>query len=796
MKYRLLALFFAMVLIVPSMAAQPAPVRFGIDPKADSLAFRQMRAKMAKIRKHRPTVALVLSGGGAKGACHVGVIRYLEEIGMPIDLVVGTSVGGLMGGFLALGYNADEIEEMIHNIDWSLALSDRIPREYISYYENKYREKFLLSIPFYYAKEDRNSPVSRYDDIHFSADKGDVSSFVRDNLLGSLPSGMVYGQNVNNIFNSVSVGYQDSLNFFKLPIPYACVATEMVTSQAKIWHSGHISTALRSTMSIPGLFTPVRTEGMVLVDGGMRNNYPTDLARTMGADYIIGVDLSSGYKNYSSLNNLGDIIGQGIDMLGRSSYEKNVSIVDVSIKPDVDGYGMMSFERAAIDTLMQRGYMAAIEQAGELAYLKAKVGKDTLRLQAPKAVDITHQKVMISSVTIEGVTDRESRYLMGKLEIPKDFMMDRSDIEAAVATIYGTKSFDYVTFSLEGKEEPYRLVFNCKKGPVHQIGVGVRFDTEEIIAAAVNLGFNVHRLQGHSLELTGKLGSNPGFQAVYGYAAEGGSSVKVSTGIHHTTRNLFTMGNDSFNIDYTRWTNKLYRTNMSWSRFNVEYGVRHDFFKVGSMMTDGGTVSDDDLNNQRNHYVSLFVDMLAETFDDGYFPTRGLRMGLSYGWTFASFPTKKNNFHAIKADFKWAIPLGGNFTFLPMLRGRMLLGEDIPLPFMNVMGGIMDGRYMEQQFSFIGVNNCVTKPSILAIAGSEFRYKIYRNNYLSAIVNVAGATDEPRNVSNWNTDQMTCDLGVGLQYGYDTVVGPLFATLHWSSVSRTIGAYLGLGFYF
>ena len=796
MKHRLLAFIFALVLMAPSLVAQHGPMKFGIDPKEDSLAYGKMRARMADIRKRRPTVALVLSGGGAKGACHVGVMRYLESIGMPVDLVLGTSVGGLMGGFMALGYNADEIEDMIYNIDWGQAFSDKVPREYISYYENKYMEKYLLSIPFFYAKEDLDRHSSRYEGIHLSADKGDASSFVRDNLLGSLPSGLVYGQNVNNIFNSVSVGYQDSLDFFQLPIPFACVATEMVTSQAKVWHGGRISTALRSTMSIPGLFTPVRTEGMVLVDGGMRNNYPADLAREMGADYIIGVDLSSGYKNYNTLHNLGDIIGQGIDMLGRASYESNLALVDVSIKPNVDGYGMLSFDKAALDTLLQRGYLAAIEQAGELAVLKAKVGSDSLTLQGPKAIDITHRKVRIASMEIEGVTDWESRFLMGKLQVPEDFMMDRQDIEAAVATIYGTKAFDYVTFSLEGKEEPFNLKFHCKKGPIHQLGVGLRIDTEEIIAVAVNLGFNVHRLQGHSFELTAKLGSNPGFLATYGYAIERGSSFKFSSGIRHADRNLFTMGTGNFNINYTSWTNKAYLTNIRWSRFNVEYGIRHDYFKVGSLMTDSKHTGGYDMDRLYNSYLSLFADLEAETFDDGYFPTKGFRAGIDYSWSFTSFPYKQDKFHAIMGDIKWALPLGGRFTFLPMLRGRLLLGDDIPLPFMNVMGGLMDGRYMEQQFSFIGVNNAVTMGSLLTIASAELRFRLFRNNFLSAIVNGATSAYDIKDVAEWRPENMTNDIGVGLQYGYDTAVGPLIATVHWSKEARSVGAYLGIGFYF
>ena len=142
--------------------------------------------------------------------------------------------------------------------------------------------------------------------MHWGAGKGeDPANLVRDNLLGSLPSGFATGQNVNNIFSSLTVGYQDYMDFMDLPIPFVCVATEMVTAKPKIWYEGKLNTALRSTMSIPGVFAPVKVDGMVLVDGGMRDNYPTDLAKEMGADIIIGVDLSSGFRDYSRLNNLG-----------------------------------------------------------------------------------------------------------------------------------------------------------------------------------------------------------------------------------------------------------------------------------------------------------------------------------------------------------------------------------------------------------------------------------------------------------------------------------------------------------
>ncbi|MBR4756218.1 MAG: patatin-like phospholipase family protein, partial [Bacteroidales bacterium] len=276
----------AIIVAASPVRAQMSHARIDELNESRDLRADVIRKKMDRIRatRKRPTVALVLSGGGAKGAAHVGVIEYLESIGMPIDMVMGTSMGGLVGGIYALGFDAAHLDSLIRDIDWDMALSDKVPRDYLSYSTIKYKEKYVLSFPFFYnrddfrkQREDELQYPHRSDDIHFGADGNDASSLVKDNLMGSLPSGMVYGQNVNNIFSAVSVGYQDEIDFYEdLPIPFLCVATDLVTGTAKIWTKGKLTTALRSTMSIPGLFTPVKVDGMVLVDGGMRNNFPTD----------------------------------------------------------------------------------------------------------------------------------------------------------------------------------------------------------------------------------------------------------------------------------------------------------------------------------------------------------------------------------------------------------------------------------------------------------------------------------------------------------------------------------------
>ena len=783
--------------------AQSAHARLDAINETRDLRVDVIRRKMDQVRnrKHRPTVALVLSGGGAKGAAHVGVLEYLESIGMPVDLVMGTSMGGLVGGLYALGYDSGHLDSLIRSIDWDMALSDKVPRDYLSFSTIKYKEKYVLSFPFYYKwddyiqeKSDELQYPHRSEDIHFGADQDDASSLVKDNLMGSLPSGMVYGQNVNNIFSSLSVGYQDEIDFYEdLPIPFLCVATDLVTGTAKIWTKGKLNTALRSTMSIPGLFTPVKVDGMVLVDGGMRNNFPTDLAKKCGADIVIGVNLSLGYKGYSEINNLGDVIGTSIDMMGRTSFEANQFIADVTLKPDLHEYNMLSFDTKSIDVIIQRGFEAAVAAAGQLDSLKAIIGKDTKSLNAECADDIRIEKVMVSGVEITGVSDKESAYLQNKIKVAAGTRMGSKEIEDAVATIFGTNAFDYVNYELLGDDEPYRLRFNCKKGPISKVGVGARFDTEEVVAVLVNIGWGVQKLQGASLDFTGKVGTNPAANLVYSYVAPRGMTVNAAAGLRYTDRNTFSIGDNNFRINFMNVREEVFLSNIKWSKFFMKAGVRNDYFDVGSIMAEevyGRT----DVNQLRNNYLSLFLNGRNESLNDGYVPTKGHSIGLSYSWLFGGFPTRFNNLHIFQFDAKKVLG-GEDIAIIPSINARALVGKSVPVTYTNTMGGSLAGRYLEQQIPFIGINNAAAMSKILGIARADIRLKLSPNNYLTAIYNYAVTSDSLEGFAKWK-DSVIDYHGIGLQYTYNSIVGPLSFNLHWSDYTDKVGAYVSLGFDF
>ena len=221
-----------------------------------------------------PKVGLVLSGGGAKGAAHIGVIKYIEEAGIPIDYIAGTSMGSIVGGMYALGYSADEMLDIISSVDWNRLISNDVDRRKIAFRRKQEKGAQLISVPF-----------------SMDAKQADLQS---RSFRNSLPKGLVSGDNLINLFNSLSVGYSDSLSFSELPIPFICIATDMVSGEADVLNRGEFAKSLRASMAIPILFDPIRMNNTLYVDGGLTCNFPAEQCRAMGADYIIGVSMSPG----------------------------------------------------------------------------------------------------------------------------------------------------------------------------------------------------------------------------------------------------------------------------------------------------------------------------------------------------------------------------------------------------------------------------------------------------------------------------------------------------------------------
>ena len=296
----------------------------------------------------RPRVAVVLSGGGAKGVAHISALRTIEEAGIPVDIVCGTSMGALIGGLYSIGYSPDELDSLVRCQDWPLLLSDRDNPELLNLEQRHWQNSYAVQ---YQVSSRRHSRPT---------------------------GGLIRGGNLADLFTQLCSGYLDSIDFNSLPRKYACVATDIVNNIEVDFRSGDLRQAMRASMAIPGVFTPVRMNDMVLVDGGLRNNFPADLARALGADIIIGVSVQGELPQADELTNAMAVLGQIIDINCKNKYDDNLALSDVMVMVPVEGYTAASFTPDAIDTLLRRGREATMAHWDELLALRRSRGIDSV----------------------------------------------------------------------------------------------------------------------------------------------------------------------------------------------------------------------------------------------------------------------------------------------------------------------------------------------------------------------------------------------------------------------------------
>ena len=285
----------------------------------------------------RPTVGLVLQGGGALGLAHVGVITWLEEHHIPIDYVAGTSMGGLVGGVYATGHNATELRQIVNGINWDQVMAGQTPFDDLSFRR----------------KEDAHDYPNS---LEFGLRKG-----------VQFPAGFNSGQQVSLILDQVALPYSEIKSFNDLPIPFACVATDLVSGRAKVFRSGSLSLALRSTMSLPGIFTPVRTKDAIYADGGLLQNIPVEVAKTMVADLTLAIHLAEAplYPN-ANLSSFA-VLGQSISVMISANELRSMESADILVSVPLQKYGALDFDKA--DQIIKIGYDAAAAKAKVLMTL-------------------------------------------------------------------------------------------------------------------------------------------------------------------------------------------------------------------------------------------------------------------------------------------------------------------------------------------------------------------------------------------------------------------------------------------
>lgn len=715
----------------------------------------------------RKKVGVVLGGGGAKGVAHIGVLKVLEEAGIPIDYVAGTSMGAIVGGLYAIGYTPAEIDSMVLEQDWAMLLSDRIKRNSLTFPEKENAERYILSLPFGIDKKDR------------------------------VIQGMIKGQNLMNLFSNLTIGYHDSVDFKNFNIPFACVAVDAVDGKDYVFRKGSLPVAMRASMAIPAVFAPVRLDSMVLIDGGLNDNFPVDVAREMGADIIIGVDLgTSDLKKLEALNTPGDVIGQIIALHGYEKYARNKEQTDLLFRPNVAPYNAASFGTLALDTLIRRGEREAYSRWDEIIALKKKIGipedyrpeeEGHLRKSYPV---LPTDSFYIRTISFNGTDPRDEKWLMKISGLRENSRITLHELHHAMSVLIGSNAYSNVNYMLTG-EQQQDLVLTAQKKSVSSVNLGVRFDSEEIIGVLVNATFD-YRARNHSrLGFTGRVGGKTSF-ARLDYAIERNPlrNFNLAYQFSYQDLDIYNKGQKTFNTSYTHHFAEFGYSDMNWLNFKFKLGLRYEYYDYNSFLYTG--------DNSRYQvkpegYISYFAMAHLETFDRRYFPTKGVSLKADYSLYTDNFVNYGGHapFSAVGLNFTSVIPLTSHFSVLPSLYGRVLIGGNLAYPYLNAVGGEVDGRYVPQQLPFAGINRMEIFDNSVAVARLHFRQRIAGNNYISLIGNYALHHDDffhlLKGKSVW---------GGSLGYAYNSIAGPLSATFSMSNQHTSLQFYLNLGFSF
>lgn len=407
----------------------------------------------------RPKIGLVLSGGAARGIAHIGVLKALEEQGVRIDAIAGTSMGAVVGGLYASGYSVAELEKLATTLDWQQALSDAPPRK---------------DVPFRRKQDDRDFLVKQ------------KLSFRDDGSLG-LPLGVIQGQNLALLLESKLAHTADIRDFDKLPIPFRAVATDIASGEKVVFRRGHLPRVIRASMSIPAVFAPVELDGRLLVDGGMTDNIPLDVVREMGVDLAIVVDIGTPLRNRKQLATVVDVLNQSITLMTRRNSEEQLASLrreDILVQPPLASFGVTDFGRA--QDMIDAGYRATIALTPRLAGLRQPEADSNLAMaRSPR-----QRTPLITAIKVENdskVSDDVIRYYI-RQPIGEPLELDR--LQTDMGTLYGLDYFDQVQYRVVHKGDDNTLVINARgrRGGTDYLRLGLNLSDDLRGDSAFNLG--------------------------------------------------------------------------------------------------------------------------------------------------------------------------------------------------------------------------------------------------------------------------------------------------------------------
>ena len=737
-----------------------------------TLAAGLLAFSLTASANYTPKIGLTLSGGGAKGAAHIGVLKVMEEVGIPIDCVAGTSMGAIIGGMYALGYSPDEMEQIIRSVNWDEYISDYIDRSSMSFEMKRKATALWTEIPFNSAKNIK--------------------------IRNTLPGGFISGNNILNLFNSLCVGYNREMDFDKLPLPFACVATDIVTGEQVNFRHGVLAQCMRASMAIPGVFAPVRIGDKVLIDGGMLDNFPVDVCKEMGADIVIGVTVSNKYKPADEVNALPQLVEMLTVLVTQNKAGENRELCRIFIHPDVEGYSSMSFDAESIDTLIERGYREASRHRAEFLELRRMLDElgypKQTRYHAPKAKNLTPfstEKIELSNLVMNGLSESDFEWILHESGLDKAKEVTGEDIRRLVSICYGTGAFKSITYNLEENtvdgKTLYALILDFTPAEPHNIGLSFRFDTQTAASLYCRVGFNENKISGDRFMVEGVLGSNSKIKMTGTLDKRKFFASNLSLRANRMRSTVGEEGRRNTFVTFTDYAMEAYGSHNHSRNFKWEAGMRLDGFKTHDLIRSSSDqealITAEMLNGQA---LGIFSRSTYDNLDDAWFATRGLRARWDMDARWNAFDNKAV-WSSTSLSIECYCPVRENLTFIPQFYGRAIIGDNASISrrYCNFVGGAVQSQIIEQQMPFIGLNRIEKVGNVAGIFRTDLRWKTFGQWYFSLL-------------SNWchSFDTQTDILGVGVRASYHSILGPMSAELHWSTLTQGPGIYLSFGFNF
>lgn len=751
-----------------------------------------------------PKLGLVLSGGGAKGIAHIGVLKAMEKEGLRPDYITGTSMGSIIGGLYALGYSADQLDTIIRTINWDLVLSNNIPLDYIAYEEKEYYNRYLLELPI-------------------------------EKWKLKLPSGVIQGQMLGEMLARYCWPAKNYSSFDEFPIPFRCIATDVSTGKEIVFSDGSLAMALRASMAIPTAFTPVDLDTTIAVDGGVVNNFPVDEVFKMGADIVIGVNVGDGLIPAEELGGMTDILFQVSMIPSLTKLKSQIDQCEIYIKPDLKKYGTASFSN--YNEILQLGDSAGIQFQKQLSHLADSAGIRSKSILNPPPLN--PDSIYIGEIEIIGNKLISSRLMLTKLHIEEGDKVSREEIEKGVRGIFGINSFKKVVYRLSPltPKNTYKLTIKAiektpaiLKGSVHydnifKIGVVMNLTLRNLVGKSSRLIFATDisenpKVRFDYLKYIG-LRQRFAINVRYNYFNESIPSYQegLLTDIDVSKENNFSLGFiTTQSLRNSLFIGATYQLNTQKQKFSsiIPQGVKHGDFNsiIGDLLFTANTLNDRNYPTQgreitlgiRSYFLNDYKIVYDKGVDTIYYPIEIDDITLDIPITEDEFnkliinPLTPNYYGMAQFGFTRFYKLSDNFQVVPEVSVGVTLSVDSTGLFEGYkIGGHQ--RVRQSDIRFFGLNYAEYNYENFADIGLFFQNIILKNIYLKYGANFLLPYEY---VPLDNLDEFSFNtmidknsvLGYGAELTYKSFLGPISLGASRNTRDSYFRYYFAVGFSF